>query len=230
MRFVVKREELLKALLVVGRAVNSKSSAVPVLANLKLELNDRGLFITGSNYELTIQTQIPYSRNDVELIRNCEQGATLINAKILTDMARKIESQELSLEVIDSTIALISGGNIKYDLNCIRAEEYPDVDLLADGTKLKLTRTEFSSLVNQTAFAASLKEQRPVLTAMHLETEEGVFHKRHHPVVFRCAYPCPHSHRRNMVPPSRDGDPGREDGCCGVCAPMCCSGSCPQPP
>jgi len=174
MRFVVKREELLKALLVVGRAVNSKSSAVPVLANFKFELNDQGLFITGSNYELTIQTQIPYTKNDVELIRNAEQGATLLNAKIITDMARKIESEDLSLEVIDSTIALISGGKIKYNLNCIKAEEYPDVDLLADGTEVKMTRMEFSDLVNQTAFAASLKEQRPVLTAMHIETEEGM--------------------------------------------------------
>ena len=174
MRFVVNREELLKALLVVTRAVNSKSSAVPVLANLKFELNDTGLYITGSNYELTIQTKIPYFKNDIELIRNVEHGATLINAKIITDMARKIESDELSLEVIDSTIALISGGKIKYNLNCIKPEEYPDVDLTADGTELKLTRVEFSNLVNQTAFAASIKEQRPILTAMHLEAEDGM--------------------------------------------------------
>ena len=159
MRFIVKREELLKALLVVGRAINSKTSAVPVLANIKFELNDQGLYMTGSNYDLTIQTKIPYFRNDVELIRNYEHGATLINAKIVTDMARKIDNEELSLEVIDETIALISGGKIKYNLNCIKADEYPDVDLLADGTQIKFTKAEFSSLVSQTAFAASLKEQ-----------------------------------------------------------------------
>lgn len=174
MRFIVKREEFLKALLIAGRAVNSKSSAIPALSNFKLDLDEYGLAITGSNYELTIKTTIPTKIDDQEFIRNIEPGSTLINAKIITDMARKIESEELSLEVVDSTIALITGGKIKYNLNCIKVEDYPDVDLLADGTQLKLTKVEFSSLVNQTAFAASQKEQRPILTAMHLEAEDGV--------------------------------------------------------
>ena len=174
MRFIIKRDELLKALLIAGRAVNSKSSAVPVLANLKLELDDRGLSITGSNYELTIKTTIPYSIDDREIIRNVQQGTTLVNAKIITDMARKIDFEEISFEVIDSTIAVITAGKIKYNLNCIKANEYPDVDLEPTGIQINLTRLEFSSLVSQTAFAASLKEQRPILTAVNLEALDGV--------------------------------------------------------
>ena len=174
MRFIVKREEFLKALLVVGRAVNNKSSANPVLTNIKLSLTDEGLFMTGSNYDLTIQTKIPYTVNDVEVIRNFELGETLLNAKFITDMARKIDAEEISLEVVDSTMALISGGKIKYNLNCIKAEEYPDIDLEPTGTRMKLSRLDFSALVSQTAFAASTKEQRPILTAMHLEAFEGL--------------------------------------------------------
>ena len=174
MRFVIKRDEFLKSLLIAGRAVNSKSSAVPVLANLKLELNEKGLFITGSNYELTICTSIPYSKNDVELIRNAKEGTTLVNAKIITDMARKIDAEEINFEVIDSTIAVVTAGKIKYNLNCIKANEYPDIDLEPNGIQINLTRLEFSSLVSQTAFAASLKEQRPILTAINLEAAAGV--------------------------------------------------------
>ena len=174
MRFVIKRDEFLKGLLIAGRAVNSKSSAVPVLANLKLELNDKGLFITGSNYELTICTAIPYTRNDVELIRNVKEGTTLVNAKIITDMARKIDAEEINFEVVDSTIAVVTAGKIKYNLNCIKANEYPDIDLDPNGIQIKLTRLDFSSLVSQTAFAASFKEQRPILTAINLEAADGV--------------------------------------------------------
>ena len=174
MRFVIKRDEFLKALLIAGRAVNSKSSAVPVLANLKFELDERGLSITGSNYELTIKTTVPYTRNDVEIIRNTKEGATLVNAKIITDMARKIDVEEINFEVVDSTIAVITAGKIKYNLNCIKANEYPDIDLEPNGIQINLTHVEFSSLVSQTAFAASLKEQRPILTAINLEAADGV--------------------------------------------------------
>lgn len=174
MRFIIKRDEFLKALLIAGRAVNSKNSAVPVLANLKLDLDDKGLSITGSNYELTIKTSIPYSIDDREIIRNVQEGCTLVNAKIITDMARKIDNEEINFEVIDSTIAVISAGKIKYNLNCIKADEYPDIDLEPTGIQISLTRTEFSSLVSQTAFAASLKEQRPILTAINLEAMDGI--------------------------------------------------------
>ena len=174
MRFIIKRDEFLKALLIAGRAVNSKSSAVPVLANLRFDLDDSGLSITGSNYELTIKTSIPFAINDVEVIRNVQEGSTLVNAKIITDMARKIDSEEICFEVVDSTIAVITAGKIKYNLNCIKANEYPDVDLEPNGIQISLTKVEFSSLVSQTAFAASLKEQRPILTAINLEAMDGV--------------------------------------------------------
>ena len=174
MRFIIKRDELLKAINIANRAVNSKSSAVPVLANLKFDLDERGLSITGSNYELTIKTTIPYERDGVEVIRNYQEGSTLVNSKIISDMARKIDTEEISFEVIDSTIAVITAGKIKYNLNCIKANEYPDVDLEPTGIQINLTRLEFSSLVSQTAFAASLKEQRPILTAVNLEALDGV--------------------------------------------------------
>ena len=172
MRLTIKREEFLKGLSIASRAVASKV-AVAVLANLKLDLNENGLFITGSNYDLTIKTQVPYRLNGVDVIRNYKEGATLIAAKLITEIVRKMESEEITLDVIDSTIATISDSRSEYKLNCIRAEEYPDLDLEPAGTKLTLSKAEFSTLVSQTAFAASTKEQRPILTAMNLEAADG---------------------------------------------------------
>ena len=173
MRFTIRREEFLKGLNIAVRAVASKV-VNPVLANLKVELNENGLFITGSNFDLTIKTQVPYRFNGVEIIRNFKEGATLINAKLITEIIRKMESEEITLDVIDSTIATVSDNRSEYKLNCVRPEEYPDLDLEANGTKLTLSTADFNALVSQTAFAASLKEQRPILTAMNLEAGNGV--------------------------------------------------------
>lgn len=173
MRFTIKREELLKGLTVASRAVASKV-ATPVLANLKIELDENGLFITGSNYDLTIKTFIPYKSGENEIIRNVKEGATLINSKIITEIARKMDSEEITLDVIDSTVAIISDSRSEYKLNCVRPDEYPDLDLEADGTQISLSKQDFDALVSQTAFAASMKEQRPILTAMNLEASNGV--------------------------------------------------------
>lgn len=173
MRFTIKREELLKGLSDASRAIDSKS-ALPVLVNLKLDLNENGLEITGSNHDLTIKTTIPYKVGDNEIIRNFKEGAVLINSKIIVEIAKKMETSEISLEVIDSTIAIISDNRSEYKLNCIRAEDYLDLDLEAEGTKLVMSTADFSLLVNQTAFAASVKAQRPVLNAINLEAGDGL--------------------------------------------------------
>ncbi len=173
MRFTIKKEELLKGLSTASKAIASKS-AVAVLNNFKLELNEDGLFITGSNYDLSIKTMIPYTKGENEIIRNYKEGATLINAKIINEIVRKMDSAELVFEVIDSTIATISDKRSEYKLNCVRVEEYPELDLEASGTEVTLSTADFCLMVDQTAFAASNKEQRPILTALNLEASNGV--------------------------------------------------------
>ena len=172
MKFTILREEFLKGLNTASRAVASKN-AIPVLGNLKIELDETGLYITGSNNDISIRTMIPYARDGKEIIFNYKEGATLVNAKIITEIARKLDSIELSFDVIDSTIALIRDDRSEFKLNCIRAEEYPDIDLDPEGSVLTLSNADFATLIDQTAFAASTKEQRPILTAINLEAGEG---------------------------------------------------------
>lgn len=173
MRFTIVREELLKGLNIVSRAVSNKS-VVPSLSNVKIELNEKGLFLTGSNLDLSIQTFVPFQKEEKVIIRNYKEGTTLINAKIITEIVRKLDCEELVFDVIDSTIAVISNNQSEYKINCMRAEEYPDLDLEPTGVSLTLATADFDDLVNQTAFAASTKEQRPILTAINLDALNGV--------------------------------------------------------
>ena len=175
MRFTIKREEFLKGLTTAGRAISGKS-VMPILENLHLELIDRGLFITGSNLDLTIKAQVPYKLGDVDIIRNYKEGAVLIDAKRLIDIIREMDSEEVTFDVIDTTSVTISGNNNRsnYRLNGIRADEYVEIDLEANGTELAISTVDFNTLVAQTAFAASTKEKKPLLTAIHLEARSGI--------------------------------------------------------
>lgn len=173
MRLSIDKEQFLKALNIASKAIASKS-ADPLLANLKLDLNDRGLEITGTNKEITIQCLVPYRIGDKEIIRSAGLGAALINAKLLTEVVRRMDGTELAVEVIDDSIAKIDNGRSSYKLNCIKAEAFTDIDLEPNGVILTLDCAEFSALVEQSAFAASNKEQRPILTALNLEATDGV--------------------------------------------------------
>ena len=164
MRFTINRENFLKALNTASKAISSKSP-IPVMTNFKLSLYDDVLSVLASNNEISIKTDIPSLIEDKRIINDSEEGSTLVASKYLTEIVRKIEGEVISFEVIDETIAQISDLRSNFKLNSIRPEEYPDIDLHGNGTSFVLTVDQFKTIVDQTAFAASTKEQRPILTA-----------------------------------------------------------------
>lgn len=172
MRLSIDKEQFLKGLSVASKAIAGKSPD-PLLSNLKLDLNDKGLEITGTNKEITIKALVPYRIDDKEIIRAYGLGSTLVNAKLITEVVRRMDGSELSLEVIDESIAKIDDGRSSFKLNCIKAREYTDIDLEPNGTILTLPCADLAQLVEQSAFAASNKEQRPILTAVNLEALNG---------------------------------------------------------
>lgn len=172
MKFTINRDQFLKGLMISAKAIGSKSP-IPVMANVKIKVSEKGLELTGSNSELTIQTIIPYSLEDKEIIRDADYGETLVANKFITEIVRRLEGTEVTFEVVDATIAKISDGKSDFKLNSVKAEEYPDIDLEMNGAKIQIAYKEFKELVDQTAFAASTRDQRPILTALNLEAIEG---------------------------------------------------------
>jgi DNA polymerase-3 subunit beta len=80
---------------------------------------------------------------------------------------------EIDVEIIDRTIAQISDGRTEYRLGAIDSKDYPDIDLSQDGTVFEIGAKDFIKLVDQTSFAASVREQRPILTALNLNAVNG---------------------------------------------------------
>lgn len=172
MKFKINREQFLKGLAIASRPTLAKSP-IPIFGNLYLTLNETGLTLLGSNSELAIKTHIPMRVNDLEVIRMFLPGEALISSKTLNESIRKMEGNEISVEVIDRTIAQISDGRTEYRLGAIDSKEYPDLDLSKNGTGFEMSTKEFIRLVEQTSFAASTKEQRPILTALNLNADKG---------------------------------------------------------
>lgn len=172
MRFTIDKEQFLKGLLIAGHAIGSRATN-PTLLCFKLELTQRGLEITASNNDISIWTLVPNTLNDKEIIRNGSLGSSLINAHVLTEIIRKLESAELSFEIIDGAVAKIDDGKSVFKLNCISADEYPDIDLEKGSNAFVMPCKDISLLVSQTAFAALDKETRPILMAINLRAEGG---------------------------------------------------------
>lgn len=172
MRLTINRNQFLKALNYAEKAVASKG-ALPILQNFKLELTDRGLEVTGTNADLTIKSIIPFTINGKQIITSPINGGTLVDAHRLAEIMRSLDTETVSLDVIDNSFLKIDAGGFSSRLACIRMEEYPDIDLEPSGVTFDATTEMFQSIVTQCAFAAAAREARVFLTAVHLEALEG---------------------------------------------------------
>ena len=73
----------------------------------------------------------------------------------------------INIEVIDELKILIYTKNSEFNLNGISESEYPSISLEESKKKIDINSKLFKDIVNQTSFAASNEETKPVLTGLN---------------------------------------------------------------
>ncbi len=169
MKFKINKNEFLKGLLQVGKIIPIKHTN-PIFVNIKLELTTDSLILTGSNGDLSITTSIPFFRNNQEIIREVQLGSILANSDILCNIVKRLDGEEIAFDVLDDNEARIEvDDKASFNLHCIDANEYADLDFSFKGVKIILDASEIANVVSQVSFAASIKNVKPVLTGVNIE-------------------------------------------------------------
>ena len=164
MKFTIKKEILLDALVKVSKAISTKN-LIPVLAGIKFELKKKKLTLTASDNDITIQTTIESLNDDDFRIEN--EGSIIIQGKYILDIVRKLPDEYINVEVIDELKILIYTDKSEFNLNGISESEYPNIGLEESKKKIDIKAGLFKNIVYQTAFATSNEESKPVLTGIN---------------------------------------------------------------
>ena len=167
MNFKIKRLELLNALTKVSRAVSIKSP-LPVLTGIKFDLKEDELILTGSYSDITIQTSI---QDHIDII---EPGSVVLSSKYILEIIKKIDSEDVHIFIVDGTLTRIEGANSRFDLNGTSYIDYPRIDLNKTGVNLQMKSIDLKEAIEQTSFATSEKETRPVLTGVNFKAKDHV--------------------------------------------------------
>jgi len=167
MKLKIKRDLLLENLNKVSKAISTKN-LIPTLSGIKFDLNKEGLTLTASNNDITIQKFIKLEQENMDIQK---EGIIIIQGKEILDIVRIIPEEEINIDVIDELKVLIytDDEKIKYDLNVINKNEYPNVNLERSENYVVITSEELLNIVKETAFATSTDESRPVLTGINFK-------------------------------------------------------------
>ena len=77
----------------------------------------------------------------------------------------------INIELLDGIKVLISCGNSEFNLNCMDASEFPNLNLEEKKEPIVLKKEEFKNLISKTSFAVSTQETRPILTGINFKIE-----------------------------------------------------------
>ncbi len=165
-KFICSKNEMCEAISNVSKAVSSKSS-IAALEGIKLMLHENHLELTGYDLEMGITTAIEaQSQNSGEIV---------LNSRLFNEITRKMPSENITYELDENLNMKISGGNAEYQISAISAEEYPAIPEISSENKISIDQITFRSMINQTNYAVSMLDSKPILTGELFDIENGEF-------------------------------------------------------
>ena len=147
MKFTAETKSLSEACRAVQRAISGKSN-ISALAGIMIRAVPGALELTGYDLEVGIQTRIEATVQ--------EEGATVLNAKLLCEILRKLPADRLEISSNSSHTASITAGESKYRINGMSADDYPALPSIEGIAPLPLPLQTLKSMIRQTAYAASV--------------------------------------------------------------------------
>ena len=172
MKFEIVRDELLDGLNDVMKAISQKV-AIPILTGIKIEVDEKGMTMTGSDSDITICTFIPAERDGEQLIQVTEKGSIVLQARVFSEIVRKLPTNDVKIDVKDGLQTLIKSGKSEFKLIGSNPDDYPVLPEIKDEHSFSLPSNLMKSIIRETVFAVSQQETRPILTGVLWEANEG---------------------------------------------------------
>ena len=155
MNFFCTRSELSESLNNVTRAVAAKTTH-PAMEGVLINAEDDRLTLSCYNMELGIKTYMP--------ARVSENGSIVLNAKLFSDIIRRLDSENIEIECDEKCMTKIKGGAAEYSIIGIEEEEFPQLPSVDERINFTVSSTVLKSMIDQTIFAVAVNDFKPVHT------------------------------------------------------------------
>ena len=159
MKFSCEKVLLQAAISVASRAVAQKSS-IPALEGLLLHV-DREVTVSGYNMQTGIRTRL-----DADISAG---GDIVLNARLFGDIIRRMPDDVVTFIADDKHMVSLTCGDAHFDIVGLSAKDYPDLPEVEGDYAVGLQQKVLRAMIEETAFAVSTNESRPVHTGALFE-------------------------------------------------------------
>lgn len=164
MKIVCNKSELQKSVNIAAKAVAQKSPTY-ILEGMRIQAQKDHIIIYGSDGVLSIRSML---KADI-----LEEGDIVLPARLFCELLSKFDDCELTMHTEDSDVVL-ECGHSKTTLRYMDSDQYPDFPSFDMQDGIVLFCNKLISMIDQTAFASSVSEEKPILTGILLEIEKDI--------------------------------------------------------
>ena len=169
--FSINKNLFLQALITTKRAVSLKN-AIPILSTAKIDVTNEGITLIGSNGQISIENFISIKNEDAGLLVT-SSGSILLEATFFINVVSSLPDITLDFKEIDQKQIVLTSGKSEITLKGKDADQYPRIQEISASNPLVLETSVLKNIINETAFAASTQESRPILTGAHFILTEN---------------------------------------------------------
>ena len=162
MKFSCEKALLQNAVGIASRAVSQKSS-IPALEGLLLNAGEQ-VTVSGYNMQTGIRTTLSA---DVT-----QPGDLVLNARLFGEIIRKMPDDIITFSSDEKMMVHLHCGDADFDIMGLSAAEYPELPDVEDEYSVSLQQKTLRCMIEQTLFAVSTNESRPVHTGSLFEISE----------------------------------------------------------
>ncbi len=166
MKFTCNKSDINEAINIVLKAVPGKTT-MPILECVVIEAFDNELKLTTNDMSLGIETR--FTAN-VE-----EEGIILVNAKMISEIIRKLPDEDVYFEADNNENILLFCGKAKFNLSGKNHEEFPMLPKIEKEKKIVISQFTLKEMIRQTIFSISNNENNKILTGELFEINGDEF-------------------------------------------------------
>lgn len=165
-KFTINKAAFQNSLRITKQAIGSKV-AIPALTKLKIVVSTDGITLIGSNGQISIENFIPADNKDANMVIE-ETGSILLEASFFESVVSQLPEVTLEFTEQEQKQVVLHSGKSEITLKGLDAEVYPRIQSISKETSLKIKVGLLKALFNETVFAVSNQENRPIFTGVHL--------------------------------------------------------------
>lgn len=160
MKIICSRNELMKSINIVNKAVPVRTT-MPVMECILIDATSEKIRITANDMDLGIETTL--------VGQIIERGIIAIDARMLSEITRKLPESEITIEADENFLTTISCEKAVFRITGMDGDDFSRIPLIGREECVEISQYLFREMIRQTIFSISQNDTNKIMTGELLE-------------------------------------------------------------